>query len=181
MFPYRAPLKPMLFSSSVAGRMFGQYGTWTVHYLANIRKAWTNATKAQRIAFATRWLGNSLALYAAFRTVGINAQNYLPWVPAQFTGGPLFHLAYNMVLSIGKGYPSRIARAEVDRLLPVNLLTGLVDGKEFFPSDWVRYIPAHITPGYNVLRSLVDAYRLFDEGDYVRGVWRFLSAPVVPD
>ena len=66
-------------------------------------------------------------------------------------------------------------------MLPINLLTGIVDGRDFIPEDWVGFIPAHFTPGYNAFRSLLEAYRLYGEGDYVRGTWRLISAPVVPD
>ena len=93
----------------------------------------------------------------------------------------MFHLAYNMLGAVGRGYEGRVARAEIDQLLPVNLLGGLVDGRELRPEEWMRYIPGTFIPGYYAFKAVKEGLQLIDEGDYVRGMIRLTSAPLVPE
>jgi hypothetical protein len=50
----------------------------------------------------TTWLGNSAALYGAFRAVGIEMDDFKPWNPLIFTGGPYYEL-FNKALAAAGG------------------------------------------------------------------------------
>jgi len=112
MFPYRAGHSPTAFKG-VVGKLFGMFGTYPVHYLENIKRSLKYATIGQKVAYAATFIGNSLALYGSFQAIGIDAQNFLPWSPMQFAGGPLYHLMNSLLLTVSSSYKGDQARAEL--------------------------------------------------------------------
>jgi hypothetical protein len=156
MFPYRSELKPELLSGTFVGRMFGRYGTYPMYYVSNILKGFKYGTKAQKAAFAARWLANSLAIYGAFSAVGINADEFLPWTPMFFSGGPEFNLMIDMMRAMGGGYRGRQAWEEVKKAY-----------KMFIPGSYQA-------------RAVARAIRYMEEGDYWKATLALTGAPLKP-
>ncbi len=118
MFGYRKTETPQMFTSSIVGKLFGQYGTYSAGYRANLWRGLQNGSFAERAGFVTRFLGNHLALFGAFTALGINAKNFLPGAPAIFTGGPFFDLSLNTIKAMDfTTYEGTQARQELKRNL----------------------------------------------------------------
>lgn len=142
MFQYVRHNQPYTYTSSIVGRLFGQFGTYSVNYIQNFLRGIKNGTKAQKMAFITRFVGNNMALYGAFTALGLNAQNFLPWSPMQFSGGPIYEMAVNGIASMGSGYKAQQARA-----------------------DFARGI-TNFAPGLRQLSYVLDAGKYLDRGDW---------------
>ena len=173
MFSYRAGMAPTSFRGAV-GKLFGMMGHYPVYYLENVKRALKYSTPGQKIAYAGRFLGNSLALYHTFHDVlGINATNFLPWMPALFSGGPYYQLMNEALMSFGKGYQSREARAK---------LFGIKheDGH-------IKFDPAHaeITkwgiPFGFLTNNIAKGIKQLDNDDYWNSFLSFTTAPINPD
>lgn len=101
MFPYRAGMSPLLFKGTV-GKMFGMMGHYSVFYVDNIRRALKYMTPGEKALAGSIFVSNSMALYAAFTSIGVKANNFLPWQPAVFTGGPAWNTMQD-TLNLFKG------------------------------------------------------------------------------
>jgi hypothetical protein len=169
-FIYRAGGRPDLFRGTV-GRVFGQFGTWPVYYVENIRRAMRQGSTASKLAFVGTWATNSFLIYEAFKNMGINANNFLIWSPMQFTGGPLFSLGYNATQMLGgRHYRSRQARSEV-------LGLGFQDGKLVWDPSKAE-IKKWIIPGSFMARSAKAGVEALNSGDYWRAALNFGSFPI---
>jgi hypothetical protein len=115
MFGYRVSNAPQL-NRNFVGRLFGQYGTYSAGYRANLSRGLSYGTRAQKAAFIGRLMVGSTAIYAAMRAIGIDEKSFLPLVPSVFTGGPMFDLALNGLRSMDvTSYRGQIARSEFSR------------------------------------------------------------------
>jgi hypothetical protein len=112
LFPYRGGLTPLAFRG-VVGKLFGMMGHYPVYYIENIRRAIQYGTPATKIAFAGLFLANSAALYGTMKLMGTTGQDYVPWNPAAFTGGPYYQMMNTALMTLGRGYQGRQARAEL--------------------------------------------------------------------
>ena len=156
MFPYRAGMGPLAFKGLV-GKLFGMFGTYPVYYIENIKRALKYGSTASKLGYVARFLGNTTALYYLFKEgLGINATNFIWWVPADFTGGPYYDMM-NMVLDAMdfRSYAGRQARGEMISEIP----------------KWMS--------GFQ-LRSMTKAWQSFREGDMYRGLLNLSSAPINP-
>lgn len=179
MFNYKPGTRPN-WGRGVLGRLFGQMGVYPTWYATNLMRVGGSRIlpMGKKLAFAGRFLGNSLALYGAFTQFAkIKADNFLPWQPLTFTGGPWFNIAIDMLKSMGPGYVGREARAKVFGLKETS-----EDGEwgmKWDPgsSDLLRMI----TPGSLAFRSFMKAGEYYNQGDQWRFFLSLTSAPVVPD
>lgn len=156
MFAYQAGLSPTAYRGLV-GKMFGMFGVYPAWYLENIRRGLTYGNLGQKAMFATRLAMNSAALWGSFALMGMNAKDFLPWVPVQFTGGPFYKIANQLLNAIGNDYQARTARAEL-----------------------LKSIPRTMIPGSMLAEHLTKAVKAAEDGD-PWGVWlHLISAPVIP-
>jgi len=170
LFLMRREQSPVAFHG-VIGKMFGQYGTFSANYVQFVTQTWKYATKGQKAAFAARWIGNSAALAAGAYAIGLRAKDWMPWAPMQFTGGPFFNLAVDMVHSIGSDYQARQSRGELNRMLPVDL-NKLIRGEGF------EVQPPVGLPGYYQIRTLMKMSEYSAQGDSWKTFLALLSAPI---
>lgn len=112
MFLYQRAESPMMFQGLV-GKMFGQYGTYSANFRQNVWKGLRYGTLKQKAAFVARFAFNSAALYGAFKALGIQEKNFLPWSPIGFSGGPLFNAGITALQATQDNYRGRQARAEL--------------------------------------------------------------------
>ena len=172
MFPYRAGMGPTSFRGAV-GKLFGMMGHYPVYYVENVRRAMRYATTPQKIAYATTFTANSMALYAGFKALGIKADNFLPWVPMTFSGGPYYQLMNQGLQTLDfRSYKGRQARGE---------LLGITtkDGKlEFNPQN--SELSRWVTPAGFEVNSIRRAANLANEGNVQAAVLALGSFPVDP-
>ncbi len=173
MFSYRAGMAPSSFRGAV-GKLFGMMGHYPVYYLENIRRAMKYSTTGQKVAFAGRFLGNSLSLYYAFKNVlGINATNFLPWTPSMFSGGPYYQLMNEALMSVGKGYEARQARAKLFGIKHVN-------GKLTFDPTKAEITRWGIPFGF-LTHNVIKGVKHLEDGDEYLAFLAFTTAPINPD
>jgi hypothetical protein len=173
MFLYDRAQSP-LYTHSLVGRLFGQYGTYSAGYRANIYRNLKNGTAGQKTAFMMRFLGNQAALWGSFTAMGVNAQNFFPFAPALFSGGPMFDTALNVIRSFDTGYQGQQARYEVQRQFsPVNL-SKLRRGELEFQ------VPAS-TPIYQQARMLNTFIEQMEKGNTWTAYLALTGAPIRPD
>ena len=170
LFLMRREQSPVMFHG-VIGKMFGQYGTFATQYVQFVAQTWKYATKGQKAAFAARWIGNSAALAAGAYAIGLRAKDWMPWAPAQFTGGPLFNLAVDLVHSIGSDYQGRQARGELNRMLPFDL-------NKLIKGEGLQLQPPVGMLGYYQIRTLMKMGEYAGQGDAWKTFLALLSAPI---
>jgi hypothetical protein len=170
LFLPRREQSPILFHG-VIGKMFGQYGTFAAQYVSFVTQTWKYATPMQKAAFAARWIGNSTAMAAGVYALGMRARDWLPWSPAQFTGGPFFNLAIDLVHSIGQDYNARQARGELNRMLPIDL-------NKLIKGEGLEFQPPVGMPGYYQIRTLMKMQEYASKGDAWKSFLALMSAPI---
>lgn len=163
MFAYRPEQMPEIHSRHIIGKMFGQYGTYSAGYRANLYRGLQYGSAADRAAFVTRFVGNQMALYGSFSAAGITAYNFLPGAPALFSGGPNFQLATDAVEGLGTGWQGAEARNRIARSYSPITGQGL-------------NVPRQL-PVARHIQWVLDAHKYAEEGDN----WRsFLSLTMTP-
>ena len=176
MFVYRTGQRPRLYRG-LLGQLFGQFGTYAPNWVGNVVRGVTRGSLTQRAGYVAAFAANSLAIYGALQAVGINSNNFLPWSPAQFTGGPNFDYLMSATQMFGSGYASRQARSEIDRLLPVNLPSLIGNTLQGRDVDLKVQVPAGV-PGYYAIKGLYDATKLMAAGEPWKAFLRFGSFPL---
>jgi len=182
MFVYRKGDSP-IWKRGVMGTLFGQFMVYPYNYAANIAgiAAASYAPVWKRVAALTRLALNGVAIYEAFRAMGVDARDFLPWNPFGIRGGPNFWLFTNALSVLEPGYRGRQARSEFERILPVNLLTASVRVAQGKPADLQFQIPSSLVPGYYMAKGLADAAKLMDEGKVWQAFLRAGSFPLAND
>jgi hypothetical protein len=161
MFPYRPGTQPAAFKGAV-GRLFGQFGHYPVYYTTNILRG-LSKSKWQSAAFATRAVGNSLALYHVFtKVLGVDAKNFIYSAGIGFDGGPYYHLmntALQAASGVGTGdYTQKQAAGKI-----------FADMKNLF------------IPGSSMARSAAKSIDALQKGDLHGFIVNGLGAPVYKD
>jgi hypothetical protein len=170
LFLMRREQSPVAFHG-VVGKMFGQYGTFAANYVQFVAQTWKYATPAQKAIFATRWIGNSAALAAGMYAIGLRGRDWMPWAPAQFTGGPLFNIAIDLIHSVGSDYQARQARGELNRMLPIDI-------NKLIKGEGLELQPPVGMPTYYQIRTLTQMVKYAGEGDAWKSFLALLSAPI---
>ena len=111
----------------------------------------------EKMAAGAIMTSNSLAIYAGFKAVGINAQSFLPWEPAMFTGGPAWEIMQDMLDATGSGSEGKQARGSLFGLKNVG-------GKLTFDPLSAAFFKWTV-PGAFEIRKMRDAVKLTNEGD----------------
>ena len=157
IFPYRSGMGPIAFKGTV-GKLFGMFGTYPVYYIENIKRALKYGSTASKLGYAARFMGNTTALYYLFKEgLGVNANNFIWWVPGDFTGGPYYGMMNQVLEAMDfRSYGGRQARAELKSEIP-KWITGF---------QW---------------NSMMRAYDSFKNGNMYEGLLNLTSAPVNPE
>jgi hypothetical protein len=169
---YTRGLNPLLFRGAL-GRLFGQFGTYTVHWIQNIRNGFTRAgSLPQKLLFLSRFAANSAAFYGVATALGIQGADFIPG-PVAFAGGPWFHIVTTLPQLIGSSYQSRQARAN---MIGVTEKDGLphFDIPKFMTGDLMR----SVIPGSLEFRAITKALEYANKGDYYRFFLSLGSAPI---
>jgi hypothetical protein len=114
MFDYTGASSPLMFRG-VVGKLFGQFGTYSAGFRANIAEAMRYGTTAQKAGSIATYLGFTSAYWAAFEAMGIRTNDFKPFAPGLFGGGPLFDIMVNAANAGDTGYEGDRARAALAR------------------------------------------------------------------
>lgn len=169
MFGYRQSQAPTLYTGSFWGKLFGQYGTYAAGYRANFyRAAFQSGTLADKLGFAARFVGNNAALFAAFRSLGIRENSFIPGSPALFGGGPQFEIGVALAQSMDTTYRGKQARALLMRKFsPIG----------YSKTGGLKAQYPELLPGSLQIRYAQKALEYAEEGDLYRA---FLAATTTP-
>lgn len=104
----------------VAGRLFGQFGTFPVQYLHHIGQGLTLGTKKDKLEFFAMHSAVNIGVVTAGAEIfGADLTNWA-FVPSlQYTGGPYAELGINLIQSIsGSDAEQSLARRNISMMLP---------------------------------------------------------------
>jgi hypothetical protein len=175
MFVYRKGRMPLPFSGTM-GKVFGQFGSFFVNNVQNIRNAFARAPGIEKAKLFARMAGNLTALSGMFAAAGMKISDFIPG-PITFSGGPSWDLLHGVLQAMSPGaYQGREARAKLfawhsDKSLP---LGGRWDIEEFFSSG----IASNVIPGSLEYRSIKRGLEFLNKGDIYRAMLAFTSAPI---
>lgn len=156
MFDYSGADTPAAHQTGLMGRLFGQFGTYSAGYRANMARIMKYGTFKDRATGIATYLAVSAALYAGFEAMRIKTSDFTPFAGALFSGGPGFDIAVNAIKSLDGGYEGERARAE--------LLQGVKS----------------IAPGSAQIRALTNFQKYSAEGDDYGAFLSLLMTPVHP-
>jgi hypothetical protein len=172
MFVYRKGRMPVVFSGTM-GKVFGQFGTFTVNYIQNIRNAFSRAPGVEKAKLAARLVGNLGALSTGFAAAGMKISDFMPG-PISFSGGPNWELLHDILNAMSpSAYQGREARA---KLLGLHSKDGQPywNVEEFFSSG----LASGLIPGSLEYRSIKRGLEFLNQGDIYRAMLAFTSAPI---
>lgn len=103
----------------VTGRMFGQFGTWSMWYVDYIRRTTTNLAKnagqfAAASFLAKHALLNLAVLYAGRKAFDLDMGRWMVYPAVFYSGGPGFQIAAGMS-TLATGLGAKVSDPEVDR------------------------------------------------------------------
>ena len=172
MFGYRKSQAPMAFTGSFAGELFGQYGTYSAGYRANIYRGLSQGSTADKVGFAARFLGNQAALFGAFSALGIKAYNFIPGMPALFGGGPQWEVMVALMQSGATDYRGSQARAKLNRYFsPIGY-----NKTEGFKAQYPEMAPGNIQ-----IRYAKKAWDYMQQGDIWKAFLAMTTTPVTDE
>jgi hypothetical protein len=154
MFDYSGATTPAMHRGLI-GKLFGQYGTYSAGYRANIADMMRYGTVKQKLESAATYLAISGALWAGFEAMRIKTNDFIPLAPGVFTGGPGFDNAINLIKAQDPGFEGQQARAALKRDLPT------------------------FVPGSSQFKAIKRAIDFTDSGDSYAAILSLLNAPVV--
>jgi hypothetical protein len=172
MFPYRSGMAPLAFSGTL-GKMFGMMGHYSAYYVDNIRRSIKYMTPGEKLLAGSIMVGNSTALYGAFRAIGVKADNFKPWEPALFSGGPSWEIMQDLLDATGGGPEGKQSRAA---FLGLSSKNGKVS---FNPMDSTFF--KWTVPGAFEWRNIQDAVELTNAGDSWGAFLTSMGAPYSDD
>lgn len=156
MFGYRASESPTMFQGAI-GKLFGQFGTYSAGFRANVARMFAYGTTADKVEMVTTYLATSAALWGTFSALKIKTNDFIPFAPAIFTGGPMFDVAVDAVKSTGTDYEAEQARARLG------------------------YSLQSLAPGSAQKRYIEKFLEYSKAGDPYRAWLSLTSVPVIPD
>lgn len=124
MFDYSKENYPTLFKG-VLGKAFGKFGVYPVGMIDLFRRITTSGDMGERVGRSLRLMGTSVAIYEAFKAVGLDYNGFLFTDPFTFSGGPLYQQTQNLLNSRDTGPKGALARKELAKswrlLVPFSL------------------------------------------------------------
>lgn len=163
MFPYRQAENPEPFQS-VAGRVFGHFGHYSVNFLENVRRMLRyNPAKTM----GTLALNSTALVYAFEKVMGVSAYSFRPLHQMFFTGGPMYTAFNNTLTVMAGGWQATRLAGESPQ-----------DRAQFIWEQWSRIL----VPGSMRLYNARRAIEFMNDGNYYEGIMRLMSFPMIdPD
>ena len=98
----------------VWGRLFGQYGRWSVGALETMNALVRNGTTAQKTAIAGLYTAAAAGVYGAGQALGVDTKDWIPFIHSTFyTMGPYASQAVDLAQA-ASGQPYAAQRVESD-------------------------------------------------------------------
>lgn len=154
-FDYSGADTPLAFQG-VLGKLFGQFGTYSAGYRANMGAMFKYGSLKKRVEMVGTYLAMTGLLYAGFEAARIKTNDFIPFAPVFFQGGPHFQNAMNILKATGSGYEATMAREALKKDLPAML------------------------PGMAQYNYLSKAVKYSEEGDSYAALLSLTSVPVKP-
>jgi hypothetical protein len=118
-FDYTAATAPAMFRTSAVGRVFGQFGTYSAGYRANLARMFKNSSWPRRLQQFATYAAICGSLWGTFHYFHIKTNDFIPVLPSVFTGGPAFDIGLNIIRAVDvNSYSGKQARAELKTQLP---------------------------------------------------------------
>lgn len=174
-FIYRSDQAPTMYKGLI-GKAFGQYGTYSAGFREMLKNGFTRGTKAQKFAFGARYMANTVAIGGALAAVGINNNNFIPFAPASFTGGPMFDLGMTAIQATDlNSFNGRRARAELFDKVP--------SLRKSFETGELRHLTGNsgLIPGWFQLKAIDDFAAYSKQGKGFQAWLALTSTPIHPD
>jgi hypothetical protein len=164
MFPNDAA-ESSLMRSGLIGKLFGQYGSYSEAYRANLFNILKYGSTADRVRMVATYLAICGTFSATFDELGIKTNDFVPGMPAVFTGGPAFYAGVDLIqggksaLSILTGNATPFDKLNINKA----------------QRDLTGYIPGGYQ--YNMFKKALD----YDaQGDSWRSFLAWTGVPTLP-
>lgn len=157
IFDYSGTDTPAMMQTGITGKLFGQYGTYSAAYRANMANMLRYGSFARRAEMVTSYLGITSALWAGFAALRIKTNDFIPGVGGVFTGGPMFDTSIDVIKSMDPGYEGDQARARLKDALP------------------------RMLPGSAQAIGIARALKYQDQGDTYGAMLSLFATPVLPE
>jgi len=131
---YRRGAHPGLYKYAL-GRLFGQYGTWSLNYIEYVRRLFSNAKwDAETFKTAARLTLAHTAILKAGEAFGVDTGSWMFTEPIAYGGGPLFTATTSVPTAIGswEGRQGEEARRNVMRPIFPMLIPGGLAGEQIY-------------------------------------------------
>ncbi|KKK91113.1 hypothetical protein LCGC14_2716220, partial [marine sediment metagenome] len=124
------------------GRLASHYGTWSSNALAFTLGGISRGTKAQRLAFMTRFGMTQAGLQGAGNAVGLNVHSWLVLPGLFFTGGPAVQTADLIITALtGYGRDKDAAKKRLMQIFPAsNDPRSMFIPGSYVVGDWLQAI-----------------------------------------
>lgn len=97
------------------GRLFGQYGTWPLHYIEYGRRFMNAEDRGAAHHALGRLVASHGAIQASGAALGVDLSNWVWWHPGAFSGGPLLDTLRSIPGSLDAGPRGEEARNTIGR------------------------------------------------------------------
>jgi len=114
MFDYGKENYPLAFKG-VMGRMFGKFGVYPMGQIDLYHNLLTRGDAGTRTIRGLRMIAQSVAIYEAFKMVGLDYSGFLFYDPFNFSGGPLYQATQDLLNSRDTGPTGAMARRDLAR------------------------------------------------------------------
>lgn len=106
--------------NSVAGRLFGQFGTWPVQYKDYLSQGLSRGTTKDKVEFAMTHGAVSGSFVLGGQAVGLNLMSWVGFPSLTYTGGPFTDLTIDVARSInGSDTEKALARHNLYAQIPI--------------------------------------------------------------
>jgi len=138
---------------SVAGRLFGTFGTWPTQYKDFLLQGLSRGSTKDRLEFLAIHSAVNAATLAAGAAAGIELSSWVAFPSLNYTGGPVADLAINVIQAFG-GSPTEKALAQRNIF---GMFPSLDDPRSIF------------IPGSYFIGDLYEAATAADAGEAIMG------------
>lgn len=178
-FVMKAAESPLMYKG-LFGKLFGQFGTFSAGYRANIANMFRYGSIAKKLATISAYVSYAMLIDSALRAARIKTNDFVPFQPMFFSGGPGFDTAIDVLKAsdidlrkfidsgftdLGGNYEAAEARKRLLPFLKKEKGETILDLSVLMPNQ-IRYINK--------------ALNYFAQGDSYAGLMSLMSASVNP-
>jgi len=150
----------------LVGKLFGQYGSYSESYRANMFNMLKYGTPADRVRMVSTYLAICGVMTSVFAAMNIKTNDFLPAGPAVFGGGPAFQAGVNLLKVPGMALDKLYGNWNIGDQTTQNELKFQLGG---------------FVPGAYQMRYLEKAIGYHQQGDDWRTFLSVTGVPVTPD